>query len=155
MTSRHADVRAAAPADLPVVTELLAGAGLPSADLGPGHMREFLVATRGDSILGAIGLEVCGAVGLLRSLVVRPDSRGAGLGKRLVTAMEQHAVECGVRDLWLLTIDATGYFEQRGYETRARAMAPAAIAATREFASLCPVDAALMRKILRGRARES
>ena len=86
--------------------------------------------------------------GLLRSLLVAAPCRGAGLGRRLVAALEASASERKVRELWLLTIDAEHFFARLAYNATARAAAPAAIQASAEFASLCPASAVLMRKSL-------
>jgi len=109
-------------------------------------MRNFLIATADDSAVGMIGLEQFEDVGLLRSLVVDPTSRRQGTGKALVAALEMRATAAGVTELWLLTIDAAGYFAGLGFETMARDAAPDAIQMTDEFSSLCPGDAVLMRK---------
>ena len=62
--------------------------------------------------------------------------------------LESHAIGQGVREIWLLTIDADAWFQGLGYEARSRDQAPAAIAQTAEFISLCPGDAVLMQKAL-------
>jgi len=132
--------------DLATLTSLLAAAGLPVQDLAAARMRNFLIATADDSAVGMIGLEQFKDVGLLRSLVVDPTSRRQGTGKALVAALEKRATAAGVTELWLLTIDAAGYFAGLGFETMARDAAPDAIQMTDEFSSLCPGDAVLMRK---------
>ena len=132
--------------DLAIAVQALAAAGLPTADLKLSHLK--LVATSGSHIAGLVGLEACSEHGLLRSLVVVPDYRGLGLGQRLVQALEETAKSDGIRCLWLLTIDAEGFFSTLGYERQDRSVAPAAIAASEEFSSLCPGSAAFMSKQL-------
>jgi len=66
-----------------------------------------------------------------------------------VAALESQAASQGIRELWLLTIDADAWFEKLGYGARQRDQAPEAITRTAEFASLCPGDAVLMQKTLR------
>ena len=141
-------IRPAVAADLDAARSWLAAAGLPSEDLTAAHMADFLVALGEQRAVGMIGIEQFAAVGLLRSLVVDPHCRNAGLGRQLVDALEKIAADRGITELWLLTIDAEQYFVGCGYETRPRADAPAAIQETPEFASLCPGDAVLMRKHL-------
>lgn len=135
--------RPAVAGDWPAVRELLAAAKLPTGDLGPASMPSFIVATAGDGIVGAIGLEADGEAGLLRSLVVAGDRRGAGLGRLLLAELEASAQARGVRELWLLTIDAGGFFEAAGYVRRGRDDAPGSIRASREFGELCPASASL------------
>ena len=98
--------------------------------------------------MGVIGIEPYGNTALLRSLVVTPLARGAGIGRGLVTALESAAIERGTRELWLLTIDADAFFSTLGYFTRRRGDAPDPIRGSAEFSSLCPGDAVLMSKRL-------
>ena len=112
------------------------------------RMADFFVAARGGSLAGAIGVEAFSRVGLLRSLVVHPESRAAGLGRLLVAALEAHARGRGLTELWLLTIDAERYFRARGYTSTQRSEAPPSIRDTAEFSRLCPGTAVVMRKSL-------
>jgi amino-acid N-acetyltransferase len=100
-----------------------------------------------------VGLELFGETGLLRSLAVRRDLRGAGFGGRLVQAAEDAAMNQGATNLFLLTTTAEAFFGSRGYERCDRVTAPPAIKATAEFTSLCPSSAAFMRKYLAARPR--
>ena len=56
--------------DLAAVRELLAVAGLPTADLTAASRAEFWGCEAGQELAGAIGLEPYGSVALLRSLAV-------------------------------------------------------------------------------------
>ena len=144
-------IRPAVASDLARACDWLQAAGLPAADLTPQHMLDFLFAERGGLPVGMVGLEPFAPparIGLLRSLVVDPSCRGGGLGSRLVAALEAAAVERGLRELWLLTIDAQEFFARRAYVAAARSAAPSVIQASAEFTSLCPGDAVLMCKRL-------
>lgn len=143
-------IRSATAADLATVLELLGAARLPTTDLRPEHMPGFLLATRAGRPVGIVGLEQFAGIGLLRSLLVTAPCRGVGLGQQLVAALEAAAATRNVRELWLLTIDAERYFARLGFATRGRAAAPDAIRSSTEFAALCPDDAVLMVKALRG-----
>lgn len=146
------DIRAATAADLDAISTLLRSAKLPFEDLQPGGLGDFLVARSAPDgtaePAGLIGLERFADIGLLRSLVVVPSARGAGLGAQLMADLERLAAAAAVRELWLLTIDADAYFERFGYTTRDRADAPPAIRETAEFSTLCPGSAILMSKTL-------
>lgn len=142
------DIRPATALDMDTVQSWLADADLPVADLTADHMQNFLVAEAHDMPVGMIGLEQFADVGLLRSLVVDASFRSAGTGALLVAALEARASELGVTELWLLTIDADQYFSRLAYEVIDRAEAAAPIRNTKEFSSLCPDDAVLMRKYL-------
>ena len=127
---------------------LLQMANLPTEDITPEMLEHFLTAHAGNALVGAAGLEVLGEVGLLRSVAVDESHRGTGLGKRLVAAMEEHAREQGVRELYLLTTDAVDFFAGMGYRKLPREQAPAAIAGTAQFSNLCPSSAAFLVKTL-------
>ena len=129
------------------VRAMLAGAALPVEDLDQADVR-FIVASDGIETLGAVGLEVFGSVGLLRSLVVRPEARGSSIGGRLIEALEAHARGNGLNQLVLLTQTAAPFFARRGYAVIARDAAPAAVQGSAEFRSLCPASATCMTKHL-------
>jgi len=139
-------LRVAVESDLSIARQLLAAAGLPTADLRLDHLA--LIAEKEDVVAGLIGLEQFRNTGLLRSLVIAEEYRHAGLGRVLVGALEQLALEKNIAELWLLTIDADKWFASLGYLTQSRESAPAAMQSTEEFSSLCPGDAVLMKKIL-------
>lgn len=141
-------IRQARASDFPVVRGLLAAADLPVDDFAPEHL--VFVGEAGGTPVGGIGLEALGDIGLLRSLVVARQARSSGLGGRLVAALEDEARSRGIRELWLLTIDADAYFRGLGYEVRHRDDAPAGIRGTAEFSGLCPGTAVLMSKGLAG-----
>lgn len=131
------------------VLRLLSEAGLPIEDLTDDKLKDFLVARRGDSsVIGAIGVELYGDRGLLRSLVVHPSYRGRGLGKRLTSELEFRARKRGIKTLYLLTMSAVDFFPRLGYKLTRRATVPEPIARTEEFKSACPVSAACLYKDL-------
>jgi amino-acid N-acetyltransferase len=142
-------IRLARASDLAKTVALLETAGLPVADLSADHLA--LVAEKDNVFQGAIGIESFERVALLRSLVVSPDARGAGIGPALVTALEVAAAVAGVSEMWLLTIDADPFFVKLGYESQGRENAPDEIRNTKEFSGLCPGDAVLMLKLLHHR----
>ncbi|WP_326860161.1 arsenic resistance N-acetyltransferase ArsN2 [Noviherbaspirillum sp.] len=133
---------------MPAVLALLKDSGLPCQDINTLPSIDFLVAAPGQSILGAVGLEQYDDAGLLRSLVVRPESRRTGLGMQLAAAMEERAGKAGVAALYLLTTTAADFFVRRGYRVIQRSDAPAALQSTSEFSSLCPAQAICLYKAL-------
>lgn len=140
--------RHATPADLPAVLALLKDSGLPYQDVDADRIRHFVIAAGGQSLLGTVGIEIYGKDALLRSLVVRPESRWTGLGSQLTSAMEQHAQQAGVSTIYLLTMTAEPFFARRGYVAVSRKEAPPALQGTAEFAGLCPSQAVCMRRSL-------
>jgi amino-acid N-acetyltransferase len=129
--------------DIATIAKLLDAANLPHSDVAP-HIRDFILAVGGNRVAGVIGLEVHGQVGLLRSLAVDTGLRKQGIGDRLCQRLVEHAVQRGVRDLYVLTLDAEAYFASRGFRCIDRSLAPDEIRATRQFSSLCPNTAILM-----------
>ena len=127
----------ATPADVPAIAALLRDAELPREDFAA-HVANFLVAKNGaGNLIGAVGAEVKGTDALLRSLVVAPAQRGAGLGGRLVDELERAAAASGVRSWWLLTTTADKFFATRGFRVATRCEAPDAIRGTGQFSGGC------------------
>lgn len=143
------ETTAAGPKDVAAVTALLRAANLPHEDFAD-HLEHFLVARRAGEVVGAIGFELHGADALLRSLVVAPDLRGAGLGGQLVERLNAAAQAQGVKRFFLLTTTAETFFARRGFQKADRRSVPAAIAGTKEFNSLCPVSAICMTRTVEG-----
>jgi amino-acid N-acetyltransferase len=141
-------VRRSRASDWSEVRQLLSSAELPTEDLQPGMLENFLVAESAGAIVGLIGLQVHETIGLLRSLVVSTGARRYGLGGNLVDALELAAQAAGITELWLLTIDAEKFFESQGFDIVPRDVAPDAIRQSKEFADLCPGSAFLMMKEL-------
>jgi amino-acid N-acetyltransferase len=134
------------PGELAGLAEALDVANLPNADLAdPGHL---FFRFKADGFIGYGGLQGGGADRLLRSIVVLPDRRGHGLGQALVATLEQQARHLRVQRLHLLTTTAAPFFRTLGYADTDRGAAPPAIAASREFAALCPASAAYLVKAL-------
>jgi amino-acid N-acetyltransferase len=128
------------------MAHFLAAAGLPTSDLTePGRTFYRFDAT---TVVGYGGLEGLGVDRLLRSLVVLHDRRGLGIGKRMVFALEDEARAQGALRLHLLTNTAAPFFRACGYVDADRATAPASIAASAEFTTLCPASAAYLVKPL-------
>jgi N-acetylglutamate synthase-like GNAT family acetyltransferase len=123
----------------------LDAAGLPAIDLLEPDRRFFRFEDDA-GVVGFGGLEGVGADRLLRSLVVMPDRRGRGSGSAILAAVEHAAADDGVARLYLLTTTAEPFFGRHGYHAIERADAPAAIAASAEFRSLCPASAAFLFK---------
>jgi len=95
-----------------------------------------------------IGWEMYDSVALLRTLAVRSEWQGRGLGACLVSALERYAKAAQVENLYLLTETAERFFASRGYAVTERNAVPPAIASTAQFAGLCPDTATLMHKHL-------
>ena len=138
-------VRPADERDYQAVAELLRAAGLPLAGVHPA-LTGFYVAEERGRVLGAVGLEVHGEDGLLRSAVVDPTARGTGLGLTLVDRILRHAHERGLGAVYLLTTTAESYFPRFGFSRIAREAVPDPVKASVEFREACPASAVAMRR---------
>ena len=131
------------PASDPRLAAALVAEGLPVEDLGRTKQRFF--AWENDGLVVAhCGWEGQGEDRLLRSLVVSPGERGHGLAIRIVAALEHLAMADGAKRLWLLTTTAGPVFDRLGWQRVSRDAAPAEVAASAEFAALCPSSAICM-----------
>jgi amino-acid N-acetyltransferase len=134
--------------ELQEVSALLASCGLPSEDIKPESLSDFVVVREGDTPLGVAGLEVLGSTALVRSVGVASSHRCHGLGSRLLAAVEVRARARGVKQLYLLTNDAQRFFGKHGYSEVQRHAAPAEIQGCSQFGSSCCGAATLMTKSL-------
>jgi amino-acid N-acetyltransferase len=143
----EAVIRRATARDATIVLGLVREAGLAIPGVVE-HLSAFVVAERGERAVGTIGLELRGEVALLRSAVVAPAERGAGLGGVLVSAILDLARSEGVATLYLLTTSAEGYWRRHGFSTIAREDIPDAVRESAEFAGACPTSAVAMARSL-------
>ena len=128
------------------VKKLLTLSELAVSDIHDGGPVRFFGCGTSAELVGVIGLEPYGRVGLLRSLAVDASRRGENLGKRLVAHLEHVAAETGLRSIYLLTDTAQHFFLRLGYVRLARDEAPEVIRTTEEFRCLCPDSAVFMVK---------
>lgn len=135
--------RSAVAADQPSVLELLAGCDLPVADVAE-HLENFIVATENGAVIGVIGAEYFGIDALVRSLAVRPDQRGRGLGMALSEELLNRFALQGVHRAGLLTTTAEGFFLRHGFVPVVKENIPAFIKETREYRQFCPDTAVCM-----------
>lgn len=129
--------------DLEAISHLLKSSQLPYSDIKESPV-QFIVAKDNDKVIGCIGVETYGAVGLLRSFAVENSCRSKGIGKALYNKLLIHAAENNISTLHLLTNTAKEYFSKVGFMVANRGKAPDAINESKEFASLCPSSAVYM-----------
>jgi enamine deaminase RidA (YjgF/YER057c/UK114 family)/N-acetylglutamate synthase-like GNAT family acetyltransferase len=129
------------------VSALLTAAGLPvpGAEDAPVQMRVLREAGR---VLACAGYERHGKAALLRSVAVAAAARGRGLGRSLGAALLAELEAQGAREVYLLTLEAAGFFAHLGFAPIARAEVPAAVLAAREFTIHCCDKAQVMRRAL-------
>ncbi|MGD1327732.1 arsenic resistance N-acetyltransferase ArsN2 [Pandoraea pnomenusa] len=138
-------IRPARVDEIPQIRALLAKCELPWEDVTESAGIGFLVAVATDGcIVGSVGLELSGTVGLLRSLAVAEEVRGVKIGQALVAAAEAKAREQAVDALYLLTTTASKFFARRGYDVVDRGGAPEVLQRSSQFTSICPASAICM-----------
>lgn len=136
-------LRKARAEDMPTVEALLLARELPLDGLAE-HLDTFWVAEAEGTVLGTGGLEVHGRLGLLRSLAVQVDSEGTGIGSRITWQLLEEAVGLGLREVFLLTTNASDYFPRFGFVRLRRREVPAEVQASALFKA-CPGEATAMR----------
>jgi len=143
--------RAAINADIPAIRRLLSAGKLPADDCDE-HIDGFVVIEEKDEIIGVGGLEICGAVGLVRSISVAREYRGKGIARYIYRLIEGKAHGLGINELYLLTESAVEYFRQLGFAVRQRTDVPESVMSTRQFKEFCPSSAVVMFRDISGEA---
>ncbi|MGZ8868337.1 MAG: arsenic resistance N-acetyltransferase ArsN2, partial [Thermoanaerobaculia bacterium] len=137
----------AAAADVSAIKSLLAEADLPAAGVDE-HWRTFLVARDGVKIVGCGGAEAYHSAALLRSIAVHPAYRSHGVGRRIVRQLLDRLSSRGLREFYLLTTTAEGYFAKRGFKTIDRDEINPQLMVSRELQGACPQTAICMRLVM-------
>ncbi|MER3397201.1 MAG: hypothetical protein C4316_01455 [Chloroflexota bacterium] len=107
------------------------------------HLSTALVARVGDQLAGTDALEVYGNAALPRSVAVRADWRNRG-SARPWSRQPPTWAPAGVREFYLLTETATGFFTQLGFRVVPSSEVPAPVQASAEFRGACPETAIAM-----------
>jgi glycerol 3-phosphatase-2 len=132
-------IRPARPDDAEAIEGLLREAGL-----APREARQkdgTVVASGGDGIVATAGAEVRDDLGYLRSVAVREEARGFGLGALVTATAARLAAGRGARRLYLVTETAEGFFSGLGFEAIDRRELPGWI---RDRSTACSESAAAM-----------
>lgn len=125
---------------------LLKKNNLPTEDLNPGT--QMFVVEEGNEVVGTIAIEYDYNDALLRSLSVSEKKRGPGIGKELVSFIEEYVRQQGVQHIFLLTTTAADFFLKRGYSIIDRSNIPQFIQNTKEYSVICASSSTLMKKEL-------
>ncbi len=133
--------------DLESVLALLTAGKLPVEGVREAF-GNFVVAEGRGVPVGAVGMEVYGRYGLLRSAIVEPPWRGYGIGRALVAELISRARTRSVDAVYLLTTTAENYFPSFGFETIDRTGIPAELAESAELRGACPDSAIVMKLAL-------
>ena len=98
-------------------------------------------------MVGSAALEAYGGAALLRSVAVRGELRGKGLGRRLVSAALELAAERRANTVYLLTEGAEDFFVRLGFRRVARTdvgRESPEVSRSVQFTSACPESAQAM-----------
>jgi amino-acid N-acetyltransferase len=128
------------------ILALLMANQLPVADITDAVSLYLL--SKGGALVGTAGLEGYGTAALLRSVTIVDEGKGRGWGRELVLLLEKEATQAGIREIYLLTTTAEGFFSKMGYSSIQRQEVPDAVAASGQFRGICPASAAIMIKRL-------
>lgn len=143
------ELRPAEPRDREYVERLLAESDLPTGDLDAAYSSLFVCEISDDGAdgerVGVGGLEIKGAVGLLRSVAVEESAQGSGYGTAICEQLLDRARAADLASVFLLTTTAEEFFADFGFEVVQREEVPEAIRDTAEFTDLCPTSAACMK----------
>ncbi len=138
--SRSITYSFATPDDKDQIRQLLSECGLPSLYIHR-HLKSFIVAKAAKKIVGVIGLEAHGRVGLLRSLCVDRAYRDRGIAKRLNERIMAYARMQGFDRLYMFTFGAEKFASRLGFRKIGKTRIPESIRSTWQFRKLefCPV----------------
>jgi HAD superfamily hydrolase (TIGR01457 family) len=142
--------RATSASDVAPLEELLASAGLSTEGV---EDRLAWTVVSPDEIVGGQDpgglaatacVEKVGELGLLRSVAVRPDLRGDGLGALAVARAARGARRRGLDHLWLFTETAEPFFARLGFRRVDRDALPEEVRRSRQAQSECAATAVAM-----------
>jgi amino-acid N-acetyltransferase len=126
------------------ITKLLEDCDLPTKDLNPARSI-FFGAFNKETLIGCIGLERIGEIGLLRSLAVNQNFRGQGLGIKLTKAILIEAKNKSLEQVYLLTTDAEMFFKRLGFFKIIKTKSPESVKQTKQYSEICSDSAVVMR----------
>ncbi len=134
-------------ADILSIKALLVVNDLPTAGVDD-HWKTFIVARDDAKVVACGGAEAYQFAALIRSVAVRPEYRGRGLGRRIVRQLLDRLASRGIREFYLLTTTAEAYFKKRGFKTIDRDEVHPQLLSSREFTDACPESAVCMRLVM-------
>jgi [ribosomal protein S18]-alanine N-acetyltransferase len=120
------------------------------AELAGRPRRDYVVLADADGLLGYVGLDHGGEVADVMTIAVAPRAQGRGLGRLLLTALEERATARGARHVMLEVradnVAALGLYERSGFTV---------LSTRRRYYQPGDVDAIVMRKSLPERGVDS
>ncbi len=135
----------ATPADKNQIRGLLSECELPTLYIHR-HLESFVVAKAAGKIVGVIGVEVYGRVGLLRSLCVEQAYRAQGIAKILHAKIWAYARMLKIGRLYVFTLNAEKFASNLGFQKIDKKRIPKSIRSTWQFRSFSPYPVVCMMK---------
>lgn len=133
----ESDIIRISQSDLENLKTVLLNEGLPVKTIGIAPISFFAIVDENKQAIGWGGIEVYGNAGVMRSVVIKNELRGSGIGKKLVKFLIKEAMLLGLKNLWLLTLDAETFFAELGFKHSIRSEAPKIIQDCEEFTWSC------------------
>ncbi len=135
----------ATPADKNRIRRFLSECGLPTRYISR-HLESFLVAKDAQKVVGVVGLEIYGRVGLLRSMCVAPAYRGRGIARMLNAMIMAYARMRKIVRFYLFTVSAEKFASKLGFHKLERKRIPRSIRSTWQFKAFKPYPVICMMK---------
>jgi amino-acid N-acetyltransferase len=135
----------ATPADKNRIRRFLSECGLPTRYISR-HLKSFLLAKAAKKMVGVVGLEIYGRVGLLRSMCVDPAYRGQGIARMLTAMIMAHARMRKIVRLYLFTVSAEKFASKLGFHRLDRKRIPKSVRSTWQFKAFKPYPVICMMK---------
>ena len=133
--------------DLPEIFSLLRDNELAFDGIAK-DLRDFLVIKEGGEIIACAGFEIHGKAGLLRSVAVKKERQGQGLGRVLINRLLDTVRKRGIKRIYLLTETAHHFFSKLGFQQIERNAVDLALQQSEGFTHCCPCSSIAMIKHL-------
>jgi amino-acid N-acetyltransferase len=130
--------------ELEKALNLLQNQNLPTYDID--EKVELYTVYYYENFIGTIGLESFNTEGLLRSVSLDSSSQKKGFGTQILSLFEAKIQQKGIKNLYLLTTTAKGFFLKNKYQIVSREDVSEPIRQTAEFKGVCPSSAFVMKK---------
>lgn len=134
-------------ADVAAIKALLTESNLPTSGVDE-HWKTFVIARDGDEVIGCGGSETFPVTALIRSIAVRRAKRSQGVGRSIVRQLIDRLSARGIREFYLLTTDADGYFAKRGFKLIDRDEVHPQVLASTQFSENACSSAKCMRLVM-------
>ena len=108
----------------------------------------FLGIEKNNTLIAFGGLEFHHPFALLRSMAVSAKHQGNGYATQICDHLIQQCQKLQISELYLLTENTQSFFKKLGFKPVKRLQTPQSITKTKQFSSLCPDDATVLKKVL-------